>query len=86
MTIALAVQQRRHDIYLATRCKMGTIVANLNNEDKEAIEYAIEQARGGNKHFSNQWFATTLSDNGYPLGKTSVSDHLARRCACDRSQ
>lgn len=86
MSIALDVAKIKHDAYLATRCKLANVVANLSTDDKEAAEYAIEQGRAGDRMFSNAQIAKLLTDNGYPIGKTVVSDHLARRCACVRSQ
>ncbi len=64
-------------------CKLGSILASMEQEDWEALDYAIAMVRQDKE--SQAWLVKVLNDNGYTIGKTAVGDHLREVCSCDRS-
>lgn len=89
MSIASAVAEKRVLQEQSLLCKLGRILAFEDREDREALEYAInmvraDQAKEVNKrYFTIAWLTKVLNDNGYPIGKTAVSDHVGEVCACE---
>lgn len=91
MSIAMAVTKRRIESDQQSGCKLGRLIPNLNTEDKEALLYAIEAVREDaakpvhRRFFTIAWLVELLNSNGYSIGKTVVSEHLGKVCACEHS-
>ena len=73
-------------------CKLGQVIAALDEgEDRTALQYAVARARSeaslpqNQRVFTASFVHRLLTDNGYPVGVTTVKDHLSRKCACDAS-
>jgi hypothetical protein len=73
------------------RCKLGILISYLNTEDKEAMEYAIRMVREqadlpqSERMFTIAWLTGVLNDNKHPIGKTVVSEHVRKVCACEQA-
>jgi hypothetical protein len=64
-------------------CKLGRVLLELDAADKAALEYALQAHESGQRDlFSVAWFVDVLKDNGHPVGKTVVSEHLRKACSC----
>lgn len=78
MSIEQEVNDKIAETDVQSYCKLGRYLIGMPVNERDAIVYALG-------HFSSQWTSDTLNRNGYPIGKTAVSDHIAGRCACERS-
>lgn len=65
------------------RCKLMGVYDSMDKVDQEALSYAINMVRSGDA--TNAWLVSTLTSNGFSIGKTAVGDHLREVCACVRS-
>lgn len=90
-SFSLAVSKRKIEAEQSRFCKLGVARGFMTTEDKDALDYAIDMARGDSltpqtkRVFTVAWLTQVLNDNGHPIGKTVVSEHLSRKCACDQS-
>ena len=66
-------------------CKLGDYRHDMTLEDQEALDLAITYVDAQAKGFTIAWLVSVLNNNGYTIGKTVVSDHLARRCSCEQA-
>ena len=91
MSIASDVSKKQILRAQSCGCKLGFYLSIMNSEDKEALDYAIEAVRGDaekpvpQRYFTIAWLTKVLNDNSFIIGKTVVSDHLRKACACDQS-
>ena len=76
--------------HLRPACKLAQHQAAMPVEDAEALDFAIEMVREqafrpqSERYYTQAWLVALLNNNGYSIGKTAVSDHLSRKCHCDR--
>lgn len=90
MSIALDVAERKHKSESSKVCRLGHVLTVLNKDDKDALEYAIGAARVDatrpqkDRIFTVTWLTKLLNDNKRPVGKTVVSEHLRKVCACEQ--
>lgn len=87
--MALADELRK-ERFFPSACAMRTILDSLDGDEKAALLEAIEKCRSDERHsrtkvYSFEWLAKTLSDNGYPIGRTTVSRHINGGCGCGKS-
>lgn len=74
----------------AARCKLANLYTELSPEDRDALDYAIDACRKDAataqpaRIFTVAWLTKVLNDNEHPIGKTVVSDHLRKVCACEQ--
>ena len=79
------------------RCKLGTVIDDLcikHPDEGDALLFAVEQVRlerdlevpPAAGLFTVTWLASILQDNGHAIGKTVVSDHVRKVCACESGQ
>ena len=72
-----------------TRCRLGLILDEVDLADLDALQYAIERVRKEKDDpkslFSVAWLTQLLNKNDYKIGKTVVSEHVRKVCACVRS-
>lgn len=74
-----------------TRCRLGVLLDEVDLADLDALQYAIERVRDEAKKdrpdplFSITWLTGVLNKNDYKIGKTVVSEHVRKVCACVRS-
>lgn len=80
MSFQTAVSKKKLELERTPRCKLGDIRIKMNNDDREALDYAIQWVR--DEKASQAWLVKALNDNGYQIGKTVVRDHLREECAC----
>lgn len=70
-------------------CKFAELLATLPTTEREALEYAVERAREEEslpqqqRIFTKQFVVDLCVNNGHKIGKTVVSEHLRKVCACD---
>ena len=71
------------------RCKLGVLIDGLEPADQDALEYAITLVRDAARTdplFTIAWLVSMLQENGHAVGKTTISEHVRRVCACDSGQ
>ncbi len=73
-------------------CKVGDILLKLTPEDAEAVVRAVELVREdadrpqADRFFTVVWLQKdVLTSNGFPIGKTVVSEHVRKVCACEQA-
>ena len=81
--------QREFDSSPTGKCTVGRIRASLNEEDREALDYAVRLIRANIGRPHNQYTGTTaaslfraLKSEGYEVGKDGVQAHVYGRCSC----
>lgn len=73
------------------RCTFGEIYISLNNDERAALDLCIEKIDADRdipqpkRIFTISWLTEVLNRNVAPIGKTTVSDHLRKKCICDNS-
>lgn len=86
---------KRRNLPTFKRCKVGALLDDLgiNHPDEyDALLDAIMLVRDARNRsrpddiFTIQWLHDVLTSNGYAIGKTVVSDHVRKVCACDNRQ
>jgi hypothetical protein len=73
---------------LITRCGLSAIREQLQDDEREALDVALSKIRSDQrqsraKRYSCEWLANTLTDNGYPISRSTVSRHLNGECSCE---
>ena len=89
MGLADHIQQEFHSSP-AGGCSVGRVRDSLNDEDKEALDYAVRLIRANQGRAHNQYSGTTanalhraLKSEGYDVGKDAVQAHAYGRCSCE---
>ncbi len=73
-------------------CKLGQLLRTLPAEESDALDHGIVLVRGdalrpqADRFFTVAWLHGVLVDNAYPIGKTVVSEHVRKVCACESGQ
>ena len=80
MSFITEVTKKKLELNRPPMCKLGDIMSRMDDEDSEALAFALEWVSEGKA--SQAWLVKTLNDNGYPVGKTVVREHLREECAC----
>lgn len=92
MGIAEDVQQRVSLKTSAGGCKVSSYLAEMSEDDRAALTLAFDLAREdqakppADRYYTIVWLLSVFTNNGYSIGKTVISDHLRRTCACDHRQ
>lgn len=73
-----------------TTCLLRDIFGSLSKEEQAALSEAIEKVRtderpGRNKVYSHTWLSKILSDNGYPVSRSTIARHINGDCGCDQT-
>lgn len=90
MSLHDAVNYKVNQVKGPRSCKLANIMASMEPREREAAGRAIKLVQdekataGAEPHFTIAWLTEILNDNGFPIGKTTVSDHVNGVCACDR--
>lgn len=71
-------------------CKFALVVMQMDEEDKQGIERAIERVRndlgqGKSKAYSSSWLTKMLRKNGYDISISTVQRHVNKECPCERT-
>ena len=85
MSIAGAVKAKEEEVQATKGCKFFKITQAMPIGDQEATAYAVTLCRQQSSAYSAHWLTNVLNVNGYQIGKTAVTDHIAGRCSCERS-
>lgn len=91
MALKDALNERLTTVKKKSRCPLGALRDGFDPETQESFDVcvlAIEADRDTPQHrrvFTVAWLTSTLNENGYSIGKTTVSDHLKGTCICDKS-
>ena len=95
MSIRDDLNQRRN-APAARKCKLGRLLDDLQQEDPDefdALLTAVTLVRSArvpvirqDELFTIAWLTDLLKNNGHPIGKTVVSDHVREVCVCDHRQ
>lgn len=87
------IESRKAEAAQAHRaCKFGHLLMGLSEEERAAVNHAITLVRDDSsrpqseKFFTIVWLQDLLVSNGYPIGKTVVSEHVRKVCTCESSQ
>jgi len=67
-------------------CKFGDLLVSLDSEEREAVNYVVhmvivdDEKKQNKRIFTRSWLSQLLRSNGYDIGKTVISNHLAGKC------
>ncbi len=70
-------------------CKFTQIRDILSNEEKEALDRAVDGIRqdagmGKSKKFSASWLSKVLDSFGHFVSVSTVQRHVNKECSCER--
>lgn len=70
-------------------CKLGTILAQLPEDESAALNQAVSQlrsstAQGRNRVHSSVWLSKVLKKHGYPVAVSTIQRHVNKECACEQ--
>ena len=85
MSIKSAVDDKVVEVQSRKGCKFAHLLNSMTDEDFEATKYALGLCQTQSDDYSANWLTKVLNDNDFAIGKTSVNDHIAGRCSCERS-
>jgi len=69
-----------------TACKVGVARIELPKVDGDLLaDWTVDGLVDG-EPVPATIMATALTENGHPVGVTTVKDHRAKRCVCYRTQ
>lgn len=71
-------------------CKIRIIWEELDSEDRESLERAVDRVRedrgqGRSKAYSTIWLTKLLKSHGFDVSVSTVQRHVNKECACERS-
>lgn len=74
---------------LSRNCKFSQIRDVLSDEEKEALDKAVDGIRqdagmGKSKKFSASWLSKVLYDFGHYVSVSTVQRHVNKECSCER--
>lgn len=62
-------------------CSVNVILSELTPELRTLVEDRI-----ANQRYTSTQIAKALSNNGHPIGDTSIQRHRRQECACSRTE
>lgn len=75
---------------IGVNCKFTQIRDILSNEEKEALDKAVDGIRqdagmGKSKRFSASWLSKVLDSFGHFVSVSTVQRHVNKECSCERT-
>jgi hypothetical protein len=75
---------------IGVNCKFAQIRDILSDEEKEALDKAVDGIRqdagmGKSKRFSASWLAKVLDSFGHYVSVSTVQRHVNKECSCERT-
>jgi hypothetical protein len=75
---------------VGVNCKFTQIRDILSDEEKEALDKAVDGIRqdagmGKSKRFSASWLSKVLDSFGHYVSVSTVQRHVNKECSCERT-
>lgn len=75
---------------VGVNCKFTQIRDILSDEEKEALDKAVDGIRqdagmGKSKRFSASWLSKVLDSFGHFVSVSTVQRHVNKECSCERT-
>lgn len=72
-----------------TTCLLKTIFDTLSTDEQDALRGALENVKGDerlgkSKQYSASWLASVLTNNGYPVSRSTITRHMTGECSCEQ--
>ena len=74
---------------LQMSCKVSQIRELLNDDEKQALDRAVDGIRqdagmGKSKRYSTVWLSKVLDSFGHYISVSTLQRHVNKECACER--
>jgi len=82
MTSTTLAERLRELKNSSTQCKFGEILQTMDDECKDLVKQIISLPQDEPGAVSNVNLVLTLREEGFDIGRSTVSEHRRKVCAC----